>query len=155
MFLHPQSFLKNKIVYERKIVWLQREETGNIIISIEVASRCVFCNKSFEFSSHLFIHFAWNLWMKFLTNGVLAVFSQNLLMICVTNGFLWWKAINKISYGSFSSPALCGIFGFIGMMSSLIGLLQTFKAVFLDLRQFLIMAETWYQFFRLCWRRCS
>jgi len=81
--------------------------------------------------------------MKFLHGGVLSMFSQNLLlMICTTNGFLWRKANNIISHDSFSSPALCEIFGFIEMISSVIGLLQTFKAVFLDLRQFLIMAET-------------
>ena len=98
----------------------------------EVASRCVFCNKNLESSSHLFIHchFAWHLWMKFLHGGVLSMFSQNLLMICTPNGFLRRKTNNRISHDSFSSPALCEIFGFIGMISSLIGLLQTFKAVF-------------------------
>ena len=33
-------------------------------------SRCIFCNKSMESSSHLFIHchFTWNIWMKLLFN---------------------------------------------------------------------------------------
>jgi hypothetical protein len=80
-------------------------------------SRCAFCNKSLESSSHLFIHchFIWNIWMKLLSNRAFCNFFQNLLMICATNGFPWLKASNRISHGSSFFYALFGIFSFTEM----------------------------------------
>ena len=48
-------------------------------------SRCAFCNKSLESSSHLFIHchFTWNIWMKLLSNrGFCSVFPKSVDDMC-------------------------------------------------------------------------
>jgi hypothetical protein len=50
-------------------------------------------------------------------------------MICATNGLLWLKASSRISYDSFFSHALFGIFGFTEMMLFLMTLPLTFKSV--------------------------
>jgi hypothetical protein len=48
-------------------------------------SRCAFCNKSLESTSHLFIHchFTWNIWIKLLANrGVCSVFPKSVDDMC-------------------------------------------------------------------------
>jgi len=48
-------------------------------------SRCTFCNKSLESSSHLFIHchFTWNIWMKLFSNqGFCSVFPKSVNDMC-------------------------------------------------------------------------
>jgi len=54
-------------------------------------SRCAFCNKSLESSSHLFIHchFTWNKWMKLLSNqGFCSVFPKSVDDMCYQWSFM-------------------------------------------------------------------
>lgn len=74
-------------------------------------SRCVYVIKAWNLQfislsiTILLVLYEWNSFH----DEVLAVFFQNLLMICSINGFLWWKANNRISHDNFSSLVLCEI----------------------------------------------
>jgi len=94
-------------------------------------SRCAFCNKSLESSSHLFIHchFTWNIWMKLLFNqGFCSVFPKYVDDMCYQWSFMV-KGKQKISHDNFFPHTLYGIFNSIGMTSFLMTFPLTSKFV--------------------------